>query len=250
MNGSLIKNVPKIFRLLPTFLLAGLVLSCVTGCSSPDSKFPFNQLRLNEVRQSSSGQLALIFNTVPERTPGQRIFLVDEKVLHHNISSALQDIHDNPGYTEAFSGGLILHRNHSLTQPGPQTFWIELDPFALSGAWIPRLDQPTLPPNTAASALPASFNPPQTVVSGNENFLWQSAAGPFDTTVSRQPLFMPNRRDTLTGKTEAVLGGTTIVAAYAALVGTVFAVEYLSRGAYDLSYPYGPASYPNHPYRY
>jgi hypothetical protein len=71
----------------------------------------------------------------------------------------------------------------------------------------------------------------------NHDFTWQTAEGPFDTTVSRQPLFLPNRRDTLTGKTEAVLGATTIVVGGAIVVGTVFTLEYLCHGQPEYSLP-------------
>jgi hypothetical protein len=125
------------------------------------------------------------------------------------------------------SGGLIMHRNLSLTQPGAETFWIVLDPFALTGTWLPPLDQPALPPGTAITALSATFYSPLTRSPANENFAWQTIEGPFDTTVSRQPLFPPNRRDTLTGKTEAVLGVTTMVTAVAVIVGAEIFVEYM-----------------------
>jgi hypothetical protein len=226
-----------------------LALTGLAGCSSPDSKYPYNGLRFSEVRQSPSGQLALIYHTAPERTPGERVFLVDETTLTRNIITAVNDLREKPGYGETFAGGLILHRNLSLTQPGTEKYWVELDPFALTGTWVPSLDKAALPPGTAAATLPASFNAPQTVVLGNENFLWQTVEGPFDTSVSRQPLFQPNRRDTLTGKTEAALGATTIVVGTAAVVGTVFTLEYLCHSPFDLSYPCPPQPpFPSHPY--
>jgi hypothetical protein len=233
-----VKNAQKCFRSRAALFLGGLALVCFAGCSSPDARFPYNALRLDEVRQSSTGQLALIYNTAPERTPGQRVFLVDESALNRNVITAVNDLRESPGHAEAFSGGLILHRNLSLTQPGPEKYWVQLDPFALTGTWTPPLDQPPLPLGAAIAALPASFFPTQTLVSGNEDFMWQTVEGPLDTTVSGTPLFQPNRRDTLSGKTEAVLGGTTIAVGTVAVVGAFLTLEYLCHSSFD--YPLSP----------
>ncbi len=224
--------------------MGGLALLAGTGCSSPDSKYPYNALQLSEVRQSDTGQLALIYNTAPERTPGQRVFLVDDTVINHCVSTALQDIKASPGYGEAFSGALVLHRRVSQTVIGAEDYWLELDPFAIAGAWLPPLDQSPLPAGAALSALPPSYRTANSLALPNEHFVWRTEAGPLETTVSNIPLFQPNRRDTLMGKTEAVLGGTVEVVGGVALVGAVLAVECLSHGQFDLNYPLHPVHHP------
>ncbi len=206
----------QFFRFSLISLLLGLGLLGV-GCSSPQTKYPYNTVRLTEIRQSPSGQLALIYNIAPERTPGQRVFLPDVAILTHCVSTALAEIKANPGYGETFSGGLVLHRKFSETQRGAEDYWIELDPFALTGTWLPPLDQPALSVGAALSALPLSFNATKNLALPDEKFLWQTGAGPFDTTVTGHPLFQPNRRDTFTGKTEAVFGAT------AEIIGGIFA---------------------------
>ena len=231
------KNISTFFRTSFVCILSVLALATASGCSSPDSNPPYNAMRLAEVHQSATGQLALIYHTAPERSPGERIFLVDDTTLTRNIITAVNDLREKPGFGETFSGGLILHRNLSLTHPGTEKYWVELDPFALTGKWLPPLDQPALPLDAVIPVLPASFSATQTQVPPNHDFTWQTAEGPFDTTVSRQPLFLPNRRDTLTGKTEAVLGATTIVVGGAIVVGTVFALEYLCHGQPEYSLP-------------
>jgi hypothetical protein len=240
---------------------ASLAAACfAVGCSSaPEAARPYATLQLTEIRQSAVGQLALVYDQQKPQPPGQRLYLVDQNVLGHNVSAALAEIKAHPGYGETFSGSVVMHRTYVRNTQGDEVFWAELDPFTLPGTWLPPLSLPPLPIGDVAQALPPSFNapagpapapnPPNSVplnplvmtpafARPNEHFIWLTADGPLETSVPSRTLFPPPYGETFGGKAEKVLGGTVAVVGGAIIITGVVALDILLDNHYDYPYPH------------
>ncbi|HTB63991.1 MAG TPA: hypothetical protein VK737_10435 [Opitutales bacterium] len=230
--------------------LVGVVL--LTGCSSSSNpSHPTTILTLTEIRQSSNGELALVYDEQKAQQTGQRLYIVDPNALGKNLQTALNEIQTHPGYGETFSGAVVMHRRFSNDTFGQDSFWVELDPYQLPGAWLPAATLPPLPPSAVAQTLPASFQvyaglapdnalasplnstspviPPVTFAISparpNEHFIWRSPAGPLDTAISQQPLIQKSNHRKFWDKAEAFADGTITVLTVVAAVGVEFAIE-------------------------
>lgn len=234
-------------------LLALGVVGGAAGCSStPDSTLPYATLKLTAIRQSPAGQLALVYDQQKPQPPGQRLYVVDQNVLGHEVSAALNEIKAHPGYGETFSGCVVIHRTYVYNTRGDEVFWAELDPFTLPGTWIPPLAQPPLPTDAAARALPESFRTPaapaavtnapemtpSALAQPNEHFIWLTANGTLETSIPRRTLFPPAYADTFSGNAEKVIGGTVAVIGGLAIVTGVVALDILLDTHYPYSYHY------------
>jgi hypothetical protein len=220
------------------------------GCSSaPEATAPYATLKLAEVRQSSIGQLALVYDQQKPQPPGQRLYLVDQNVLGRDVSAALSEIKANPGDGETFSGCVVMHRTYAHNSQGAEVFWVELDPFTLPGTWIPPLSQPALPMGDVLPALPAAFqgapspsaalgqpgnspaNPPAIASAPfalpGQHFVWLTADGPLETSVPSRTLFPPPYSETFGGKAEKVVGCTATVIGDVAIFTGVLALDIL-----------------------
>jgi len=208
----------------------------MAGCSSPASNEPYTNLKLNEIRQAPGGQLALIYNEKHGRPPGQRVFLANAKEIDRDLSVALDDMKKNQGYGETFAGGVILHRRKAADGVSPDIYWMQLDPFELTGDWTPPLSEPASSAEAVAQSLPlqpappsANSTQPSSTLATNslpelrakpaqpdQHFLWQTASGPVDTTVSAQPLIGVNPHNNFLDRTGQVIGGGLLLTAFGA----------------------------------
>ena len=230
-----------------SWLVLGLAL-VAGGCASPtDSTQPYAALKLSDIRQASNGQIALIYNQQKPQPPGQRLYIVDQNVLGHNVSTALVEIKSHPGYGETFASSVVVHRTYVHNNQGDEVFWVELDPLTLPGTWIPSLTLPPLPTGATEQALPATFHgstfpvPISAVNSAtpspamaqfswaapNQHFIWMTADGPLETSVSSRTLFPPPYGDTWGGRAEKVIGGTVAIVGGLAYITGVVALDIL-----------------------
>jgi len=217
-------------------LLCLMAASWMAGCSSPDANETYTNLKLNEIHQAPGGQLALIFDEKRGQPPGQRVFLADSKETDRDVHVAMEEITADKRFGETFAGGVILHRRKAMDGVSPDTFWIQLDPFELTGTWAPSLSEPALPPATVAESLPLESNstitlilPGQTLLppitpslpdvrfvaaKPEQHFLWQTANGIYETSVSAQPLIHVDQHPSMSKQTRQVLGDGIFLAAY------------------------------------
>jgi hypothetical protein len=193
----------------------------------------------------------LVYNEHKAQQTGQRLYIVDQSALGKNLQTALNEIQTHPGYGATFSGAVVMHRKFSNDTLGQDSFWVELDPYQLPGAWLPALPLPPLTPDAVARALPPSFyayagpapapapapalnnappdRPPGVLAIApmppNEHFIWRSSLGPFDTAISPQPLIQKSNRRVFWDKAEAFADGTITVLTVAAVVGAELALD-------------------------
>ncbi len=238
--------MPHSRRFLPVlhaFFLAAL--GCLAGgCStSSDATYFGPVLNLREVREAPTGQLALIYDQPRPNPTGERVFFVDQNSLGLNLSSALSEIRANPGYGQATSGSIVVHRTHAQDAQGKEVFWAELDPFSLPGNWMPPLSEPPMSPYGLAQALPDSYNPPTTPppqfaqqpgiqlltdataspqsAKPGAHFTWFTLDGPMDTTVPSQTLFPPSHVSFASKLGRAAEETADLAVATAVVVGVV-----------------------------
>jgi len=234
----------------------------MSGCSSPDSNEPYTNLKLTEIRQAPGGQLALIFDEKRGQPPGQRVFLTDSKEMNRDLNVAMKEMSEDKRFGETFAGGVILHQRKSVDGISPDTFWIQLDPFELTGTWTPPLSEPALPAASVAKSFPTTSNPSElqagpiqsislpiassltdlriTPVKPEQHFLWQTASGPFETSVSAQPLILSGPHNNLPECAGHVVRGGIFLAAF----GGILALEVLASSHGGYPYPY--YSYPSY----
>jgi hypothetical protein len=206
----------------------------MAGCSTSDANSPYSNLKLNEIRQAPGGQLALIFTEKRGQPPGHRVYLTNAKEINRDLTVAWADMKNNPGYGETFAGGVILHRRKAPDGVSPDTFWMQLDPFELSGNWTPPLAEPGMTqaavdqwlplqpelaePSVSSTEIATPIIPPPSIhtaaMKPDQHFLWETDLGAYETAVSAQPIISVNPNNSFAEKSgRTLLGGAVLLVA-------------------------------------